>query len=62
MARKLRIRQTRSAIGRSAKQKSTVRALGIHRLHQVVEHYDTPQIRGMVKRVEHLVEVEEFDE
>ncbi len=59
MPRKLRIRQTRSAIGRSERQKRTVRALGIRRLNQVVVVNDTPQIRGMVNKVRHLVEVEE---
>ncbi len=59
MARKLRIRQVRSASGHPSNQKRTVRALGIRRLHQMVEHTDTPQIRGMVFMVRHLVEVEE---
>ena len=59
MARKLRIRQIRSASGKEASQKATVRALGIRRLHQIVEHTDTPQIRGMIFKIRHLVEVEE---
>jgi large subunit ribosomal protein L30 len=62
MPKKLKIRQTRSAIHRSGVQKRTVRALGIRRLHQEVVHVDTPQIRGMVNRVIHLVTVEEIDE
>lgn len=62
MASKLKIRQTRSAIHRSAVQKKTIRALGIRRLHQTVVHDDNPCIRGMVKRVEHLVVVEEVSE
>jgi large subunit ribosomal protein L30 len=60
MPRRLRIRQTRSAVGRNERQKRTVRALGLRRLHQVVEVDDTPQIRGMIDRVSHLVEVEEI--
>jgi len=56
---KLMIRQVRSAIRRQENQKRTIRALGIRRLHQVVEHNDTPQIRGMIYTVRHLVEVEE---
>jgi large subunit ribosomal protein L30 len=56
---KLRIAQKRSAIRRQEDQKRTIRALGIHRMHQVVEHNDTPQIRGMIYKVRHLVEVEE---
>ena len=59
---KLRIRQVKSAINRSGMQKKTIRALGIRRLHQTVEHEDNPCIRGMVKKVEHLVEVEEVNE
>jgi large subunit ribosomal protein L30 len=59
MARKLRIRQIRSASGKEASQKATVKALGIRRLHQIVEHIDTPQIRGMIFKIRHLLEVEE---
>jgi large subunit ribosomal protein L30 len=62
MPKKLRIRQTRSAIGRNVMQKRTVRALGFRRLNQVVVVDDTPQIRGMVTKVRHLVEVEEINE
>lgn len=62
MPRKLRIRQTRSAIGRGEKQKRTVRALGFRRLQQVVVVDDTPQIRGMVNKIRHLIEIEEIDE
>jgi large subunit ribosomal protein L30 len=62
MASKLKIRQTRSAINRSGMQKKTIRALGIRRLHQTVVHEDNPCIRGMVKKVEHLVVVEEVNE
>ena len=62
MSTKLKIRQTRSTIGRGIGQKKTVRALGIRRLHQVVVHNDTPQIRGMIAKVSHLLEVEEVSE
>jgi large subunit ribosomal protein L30 len=62
MARKLRIRQTGSTIGRSKDQKKVVEALGLRRLHQVVVHDDTPQVRGMVNKVAHLLEVEEVSE
>lgn len=61
MAKKLKIKQVRSAIGRTADQKRTIRALGIRRLHQVVVHNDVPQIRGMINRVKHLVSVEEAE-
>ena len=57
--KKLRITQLRSTIHRKKNQKLTMAALGIRRMHQTVEHNDTPQIRGMVRRVEHLVKVEE---
>jgi large subunit ribosomal protein L30 len=59
MARKLRVRQIKSASGHPADQMATVRALGIKRMRQTVEHDDTPQIRGMVFKVRHLVEVVE---
>lgn len=58
-SKKLRIRQVRSASGMVASQKRTVEALGIRRLHQVIEHDDTPQIRGMIFKIRHLLEVEE---
>ncbi|HCV23828.1 MAG: 50S ribosomal protein L30 [Pirellulaceae bacterium] len=56
---KLSITQVRSAIGRSQKQQGTIRALGIRRLHHTVVHNDTPQIRGMIAKVVHLVSVSE---
>jgi large subunit ribosomal protein L30 len=56
---KLAITQKRSAIGRSRKQQATIRALGIRRLHHTVVHDDTPQIRGMIAKVVHLIEVAE---
>jgi large subunit ribosomal protein L30 len=61
VARRLRIRQIRSASGHPSDQGRTVRALGIRRLQHEVEHDDTPQIRGMVFKVRHLVMVEEID-
>ncbi len=57
--KKVRIRQTKSASGHPQDQVATIRALGIRRLQQVVVHDDTPQIRGMVFKVRHLVEVED---
>lgn len=56
---KLKITQIRSAIGRKKDQKETIKALGIKRLHQTVVHENSPQIRGMIGRVSHLVRVEE---
>jgi len=61
MANKLVIRYVRSAIGYHISQKRTIRALGFKRLGDVVEHDDTPVIRGMVHKVNHLVQVEEVD-
>lgn len=60
MAKRLEIRQIRSTIGRKRVQKRTIEALGIKRLNQKVSHEDTPQIRGMIRRVTHLVEVQEI--
>jgi large subunit ribosomal protein L30 len=60
MARKLRIRQVKSASGHRFDQGRTIEALGIRKLNQPVEHDDTPQIRGMVFKVRHLVKVEEI--
>jgi large subunit ribosomal protein L30 len=59
---KLRITYTKSVIGANQKQRATVAALGLRRLHQVVEHQDTPEIRGMIRKVAHLVRVEEVAE
>jgi large subunit ribosomal protein L30 len=56
----LRVTWTKSAIGYAANQKRTIAALGLRRLHQVVEHPDTPSVRGMVATVRHLVKVEEM--
>jgi len=59
MARKLKITQIKSAGGHQKDQAATVRALGIRRMQHTVVHDDTPQIRGMVFKVRHLVKVEE---
>ncbi len=56
---KLRIKYQKSAIGYKKDQKGTIRALGFKKLNQVVEHDDTPVIRGMINKVSHLVSVEE---
>ena len=56
---KIRIKQVRSIIGRPEDQKRTMVALGLRKMNQVVEHNITPQILGMVKKVNHLLEVEE---
>ena len=55
----LRITLIKSPIGYSKRQKGTVRALGLRRMHQTVQQLDTPVIRGMLDKVSHLVLVEE---
>ena len=60
MASKLRITQTRSAIGRKADQGRTLKALGLGKIGRTVEQPDNPSIRGMVFKIKHLVEVEEI--
>lgn len=55
----VRVTLVRSPIGFTKRHKATVRALGLHRLHQTVEHVDTPTLRGMLYVVERLVMVEE---
>ena len=59
MANKLEITLTRSLIGRPEDQRVTVKALGLRKLHQTVEHQDNAAIRGMITKVSHLVTVKE---
>jgi len=56
---KLRITWNKSGIGYAEDQKRTIRALGLRRLNQTVEHEDTPSIRGMIMKVRHLLVIEE---
>ena len=58
---KLRITQVKSTIDRKEPQKRTIEALGLGKINRTVEHNDTPQIRGMVRAVAHLVKVEEVE-
>jgi len=60
MAGKLKITYTRSAIRMVERHERAVRALGLRKLHQTVVHYDTPNMRGMIRTVEHLVTWEEI--
>jgi large subunit ribosomal protein L30 len=55
----IKIKQIKSRIGASADQKRTLQALGLHRISEVIEKEDTPSIRGMVRKVHHLVTVVE---
>jgi large subunit ribosomal protein L30 len=57
--KKISITLVRSPIGYSERQKRTVRALGLRRINQTVEQVDSPEIRGMITKVGHLVKVEE---
>ena len=57
--RRVRITQVRSQIGFDRRQRATLRGLGISRMHQTVELEDTPQVRGMIRKVVHLLKVEE---
>jgi large subunit ribosomal protein L30 len=57
--KKIKITLIKSAIDHIAVQKATIKALGIHRLHESVVHADTPIIRGMINTIFHLVKVEE---
>jgi large subunit ribosomal protein L30 len=59
MMGKLKITQVRSTIGAKADQKATVKSLGLRKIRQTAEWDDTPQVRGMIKAVRHLVTVEE---
>jgi large subunit ribosomal protein L30 len=59
--RRLRITWVKSGIGYRQSQRLTIKSLGLRKLNQTVEHHDTPSIRGMVTKVRHLVQVEEFD-
>ena len=55
----IKIQQVRSKVKSPKDQKLTLQALGLKKLNQIVEHNDTPQIRGMVEKVKHLVRIVE---
>jgi large subunit ribosomal protein L30 len=57
--KKIKVTLVRSGIGKIGPQKRTVRALGLIKMHKSVIHRDTPAIRGMIRRVKHLVRVED---
>ena len=56
---KLKVTQVRSVIHRPKDQKDTVRRLGLHRINDSIVKEDRPEIRGMIRKVQHLVRVEE---
>jgi large subunit ribosomal protein L30 len=57
--RQIKVTLVHSGIGKVEPQKRTIRALGLVKMHKSVVHMDTPAIRGMIRRVRHLVKVEE---
>jgi large subunit ribosomal protein L30 len=59
MQRKLRITQLKSRNGSDKRQRDTLRSLGLRRIGHSVHHPDSPQLRGMIHKVRHLVEVDE---
>jgi large subunit ribosomal protein L30 len=54
---RIRLKQVRSEIGYTRRQRATLKGLGLRRLHQIVELEDTPSVRGMISKVSHLVTV-----
>lgn len=58
----VRVTLRKSVIGEKPKTRATVEGLGLRRLHQTVEHVDSPSVRGMIHRVDHLVEVVDVQE
>lgn len=58
---KLKVTQTRGLAGKPKRQRDTVRALGLRRIRHAVVKEDRPEIRGMIARVRHLVDVEEVE-
>ena len=54
---KIKVKQTKSRIGSPKDQKRTMDALGLRKMNKVVEHDDTPTIRGMITKVQHLVTI-----
>jgi|TARA_B100000780_G_scaffold85235_1_gene58416 large subunit ribosomal protein L30 len=56
---KVKIKQTRSRIGRPKVQKRTLDALGLRKMQQIVEHEPTPQILGMIHKIKHLITIVE---
>jgi large subunit ribosomal protein L30 len=56
-AKTVRIKQVRSGIGCPVEMRETLKALGLRRMHQTVERKDSPEVRGMIAKIPHLVEV-----
>lgn len=62
VGKKLKVKMVRSVIARPEKQKKIIRGLGLRKINGTVELLDTPEIRGMINKVSHLVSVEEIKE
>ena len=58
----LRVTRVRSPIGYPEPQKRTARALGLRRMHQTVDHEDSPSVRGMITKIVHLVRIEDEEQ
>ncbi|MDR1757830.1 MAG: 50S ribosomal protein L30 [Bacteroidales bacterium] len=58
--KRIKVTQVKSGIDRPARQKRSLEALGLHKMHQTVEHEATPQVLGIVNAVKHLLKVEEL--
>jgi large subunit ribosomal protein L30 len=56
---KIRVTQTRSQIGQSEKHRGTLRALGLGKIGRSAEHQESPQLAGMLRKVRHLIKVED---
>ncbi len=56
--RRLKVTQVRSTIGFNKKQRDVIRSLGLRRIRHAIEVPDTPEVRGMIQKVRHLVRVE----
>jgi large subunit ribosomal protein L30 len=61
MAKKLKVTQVRGTIKKSKRKRRTLEALGLRRIRHTVTHDDTPQVRGMINAVQHMVDVEEVE-
>lgn len=59
MSKKIKVKLIKSPIGSIPKHKATLRGLGLRKINQQVELEDTPAVRGMVKKITHLLQVEE---
>lgn len=59
---KIKVTQTRSKIRATKRQKRTLEALGLNKISSVAQHEETPQIRGMIEKIKHMVEVEKLND